>query len=853
MALLVALATTAGATENRVKREVRGVWLTSYLSEWPGVINDRNVSTVQRAARVLLDTLRDNNMNVIYFHVRAMCDALYQSSYEPWSSYVSGTRGVAPAFDPLEFLVDEAHKRGIEIYAWVNPYRYSPKNSSWGQSELDYIHTHPEWLMTTDYETVLNPGIPEVRQRVVDVCHEIVNNYDVDGLVFDDYFYNQGGSSFDLDSIQYNAYKRAGGTMNQGDWRRENVNQMVADVCQMVHTTKPWVRFGIGPAGVACSSPSVAASYGVEPCPGSDWQYNQIYSDPMAWVTRGTIDFISPQVYWNTAQTYTGITQWWGMVGKKFNRHVYISGYAVESVKDAWTVPEYLTELDIMRGAMNPEAWGTVYFRYTTWRRLSQTLDGKVTPLRHYLKRNAYATPSLPPIMSWRLPPRGYTTVSGMTLDGDTLRWQPIDNVRYIVYAIPDSVADSQFTCQPEYMLGMTYDTAFGIKDAYQNGYRYAVTIFDRWCYEYAPLVLGATAAPAAKPTLLAPADGQSATRLARLQWTGEPGDSYTVEFFSDAQLTNLVARAETQNTWLSLTQIGQLPDTGTFYWRVTARGLNRYDTASDVRQITLQEFKITAPSDGQVDVSLTPELAWGHAADGATYNVEISAKNTMVNPVYTATSATTTFTVPRYVLGGAREYFVRVTAHLGADSLVSNVSKLRTVEVIPSVPVVINPSTDGMTLYGNSRVEVQPVEGASNLRLEISANNTFPARSSYRGTINGGEFWSPQLNTITGVGKLNDGVTYYVRARFAYLTLATGASAQFTEYSPIISFVYHDSMAGDVNGDGAVDGNDLNVLINIILGKDSASNYADRANVDGVGDIDGNDLNQLINIILGK
>ena len=184
----------------------------------------------EATARELLDTLRDNNMNVIYFHVRAMCDALYQSSYEPWSSYVSGTRGVAPAFDPLEFLVDEAHKRGIEIYAWVNPYRYSPKNSSWGQSELDYIHTHPEWLMTTDYETVLNPGIPEVRQRVVDVCHEIVNNYDVDGLVFDDYFYNQGGSSFDLDSIQYNAYKRAGGTMNQGDWRRENVNQMVADV-----------------------------------------------------------------------------------------------------------------------------------------------------------------------------------------------------------------------------------------------------------------------------------------------------------------------------------------------------------------------------------------------------------------------------------------------------------------------------------------------------------------------------------------------------------------------------------------------------------------------------------------------
>ena len=179
--------------------------------------------------------------------------------------------------------------------------------------------------MTTSYETVLNPGIPEVRQRVVDVCKDILVKYDVDGLVFDDYFYNQDNPSFSLDADLYNAYRANGGTMSQGDWRRENVNQMVKDVNDMVKSTKPWVRFGIGPAGVACTSQAVADQYGVEPCPvGSDWQYNQIYSDPMAWLTRGTVDFLAPQLLpggarWPHVSTATSISAS-GFLTKKAGR-----------------------------------------------------------------------------------------------------------------------------------------------------------------------------------------------------------------------------------------------------------------------------------------------------------------------------------------------------------------------------------------------------------------------------------------------------------------------------------------------------------------------------------------------------
>ena len=240
----------------------------------------------------------------------------------------------------------------------------------------------------------------------MDVCKDILVKYDVDGLVFDDYFYNQDNPSFTLDADLYNAYKANGGTMSQGDWRRENVNQMVKDVNDMVKSTKPWVRFGIGPAGVACTAQSVADQYGVEPCPvGSDWQYNQIYSDPMAWLTRGTIDFLAPQVYWKTTGTFTGVTTWWGKMAARFNRHVFISQWVPD--EEGWTLAEFVKQGRVMREAMaeggNP---GMVYFRYGTWRNKSEKIDGKVRQLRIWLKDSLYSTIALNPARQGSAPTR---------------------------------------------------------------------------------------------------------------------------------------------------------------------------------------------------------------------------------------------------------------------------------------------------------------------------------------------------------------------------------------------------------------------------------------------------------------
>ena len=845
LATIIAGSAITVAADNAPKREQRGIWMTAYLSDWPsGTITASNTPVMQNACRKMLDTMLVNHINVVYYHVRAMCDAMYNSAYEPWSSYVSGTRGVAPAFDPFEFLLQEAHKRGIEVYAWVNPYRYGHGDNLWGQSERDYIHTHPEWLLTTSYETVLNPGIPEVRQRVVDVCKDILVKYDVDGLVFDDYFYNQDNPSFSLDADLYNAYKQAGGTMSQGDWRRENVNMMVRDVNNMVKATKPWVRFGIGPAGVACGIQSVADQYGVEPCPGNDWQYNQIYSDPMAWLTRGTIDFMSPQIYRNTSQSFEPITRWWGKMAARFNRHVYVSQWIPD--ESGWGLDEYVTQGRIMRDAMaaggNP---GMVYFRYYTWRNKKEVINGKVRQLRTWLKDSLFATVALNPSTAWLKPDQTYTMVSNLAYSNGTLSWDSIPNVRYVVYAIPDGVEDKDFRCQAQFIEGVSYWASYTLPAGKREGYRYAVTILDRWENEYAPVMPGAVPVQASKPTLLYPDDGAEVPELSFLQWEGD-GDTYEVQIFADEQMDSLVAQIEVDSMSCPLTKIPCLMS-GTYWWRVVSRGLNRWDNASDLRSFTLGQMHITSPDDGATSVPLMPIIAWNAGAPGTSYLLEFSTTATMNNPD-TVRLDQSQWQVPKYRFAGATTYYLRVTASYGGATITTPVASFTTVEVIPTVPVIIYPTEDGTVLYPTDVVRFEPVEGAGSLRVQISTSETFPARTSYNGTLEG-TFETPQLGSIKGTGKLTDGKTYYVHARYAYRTLATGTTVQYTDYCDILSFVYREAVMGDVNGDGEVNIADINAVIDIILGGSGQPDT--HADVNDDGEVNIADINVIIDRIL--
>ena len=253
------------------KREFRSAWIaTVWCLDWPS----QGAGAAKQMAQMdrLLDSLQVNHFNAVNFQVRSMCDAMYKSSLEPWSSYLTGTRGADPGFDPLQYVVEGCHKRGMECHAWVNPYRWST-GTDWNTPQ-DRELKEDGWLLTHGNYTILDPGQQRTIDRIVAVCKEIITGYDVDGILYDDYFYPEGTPT-DATAQDYDEWQQSGTSLSFGDWRRDNVNRMVQAVYDMIQETRPEVRYGISPAGVAATSSAVASQYGVEPCPsGSDWQYN---------------------------------------------------------------------------------------------------------------------------------------------------------------------------------------------------------------------------------------------------------------------------------------------------------------------------------------------------------------------------------------------------------------------------------------------------------------------------------------------------------------------------------------------------------------------------------------------------
>jgi len=278
------------------KREFRGAWIQCVNGQFQGVGTEK----MQQTLTYQLDELQKDGVNAIIFQVRPECDALYPSSLEPWSRFLSGQQGRAPQpyWDPLQWMIDQCHARGMELHAWINPYRAKTK----GTVSLSVNHViiqHPERCFDYDGLTVLNPALAENRDHICDVARDIVSRYDVDGIHMDDYFY---------------PYPVAGVTIPDGqtpDQRREHVNKFIKQFYETVHQTKPWVKVGISPFGIYRNKRSSDI--------GSDTNgtqnYDDLYADILLWVNNGWLDYCVPQLYWeigNKAADYETLIRWWG-------------------------------------------------------------------------------------------------------------------------------------------------------------------------------------------------------------------------------------------------------------------------------------------------------------------------------------------------------------------------------------------------------------------------------------------------------------------------------------------------------------------------------------------------------------
>ncbi|RFZ92454.1 glycoside hydrolase [Mucilaginibacter conchicola] len=469
-------------TTRQPKYEMRAVWIATVVNlDWP--TNARATAEAQK--KELADEMsvhQQNGINAIMFQVRPAADALYAKSREPWSKYLTTKQGQDPGYDPLEFAVAEAHKRGMELHAWFNPYRATFDNKFWTLAQDHVTRTHPDWFFIYDGIKLFNPGIPEVREYIVQVILDVVKNYDVDGIHMDDYFYPYPVRGQVINDAETFA-KYGADFDNIKDWRRNNVDQLIHMMADSVHKYKPRMKFGISPFGIWANKsqhPDGSATNG-----GSSYIEN--FADTRKWMQEGWIDYLSPQIYWhigNRAAGFDVLLDWWS--NNTYNRHLYV-GQApyrfYEQRSPAFKNPsEIPNQLRLIRA--NPRVQGSIYFR-------SQSLIANANHLADTLRKDFYRYPAMPPPMMWldSVPPNPVQNLTARAENrGIMLKWNaPVvaedgeAAYGYVVYRFQGS--EKFDLADPKNIVHVQYDTTpYYFDTNIQRGqtYFYVVTAIDR-------------------------------------------------------------------------------------------------------------------------------------------------------------------------------------------------------------------------------------------------------------------------------------------------------------------------------------------------------------------------------------
>ena len=484
--LLLALLHTPSLlhAQTPVKREFRGAWIQCVNGQFLGMSTQK----MQQTLLYQLDELRKDGVNAIIFQVRPECDALYQSDIEPWSRFLTGKQGQAPQpyWDPLQWMIEQCHQRGMELHAWINPYRAKTKNTT----QLANNHVaikHPDWVFAYDGLFILNPGIPENRNYICQVVEDILKRYDVDGLHIDDYFYPYPAAGQNIpDQRQFQQYNN--GFSNINDWRRDNVNLFVKQLGETIRKTKPWVKFGVSPFGIYRNKKS-------DPHIGSNTNglqnYDDLYADVLLWVNNGWIDYCVPQIYWeigNKAADYQTLITWWNKYAGA--RPLYIGEDVERTVKHPDPNNPRSHQLGIKRQlhAQMKNVKGTVLW-------YAKAVVDNTGNYGTALRNNYWRYPALQPLMPFidsKAPKKPKRLKPIMTEDGMVLFWTAPSGKKwgdqphqYVVYRFVKG--ESVNINDPKHIVAVTKQTFCRLPNAGGQRFTYVVTTLDRMSNESKP------------------------------------------------------------------------------------------------------------------------------------------------------------------------------------------------------------------------------------------------------------------------------------------------------------------------------------------------------------------------------
>jgi len=391
------------------KKEMRAVWIASvYGLDWPQ--GDYSVAGQKQQYINYLEKFKAMNINAIYFQVKGMGDAFYNSSYEPWSVSITGTRGADPGYDVLKFMIDEAHARDIEFHAWMNPYRVATRAAG---NSFPALHSavKPEWVLDFPTIRIYNPALPEVRQRLVDIVKETITNYDVDGIHFDDYFYPEGETFADqADFIKYGA-----GIANVQDFRRDNVNKAIKGVYDIIVATKPGVVFSVSPA------------------PEINKNYNSLYADVKKWNQEGWVDVVIPQLYQEIGNQYNDFQLRLAEWTNNSYKAALMVGHGFYKFGDP-TMPaafqssgELQRQFDLTK--LNTKVVGSVMYSAKYLNSNKVGITDKLTAI--------YKDPAVMPFLGRAVAPAP-AAATNVRIENGELKWNVSGNVKSVVYYFSD-------------------------------------------------------------------------------------------------------------------------------------------------------------------------------------------------------------------------------------------------------------------------------------------------------------------------------------------------------------------------------------------------------------------------------